>query len=89
MSDIEKIIREIVAAISGLPPNMPGHSNLYLDLGVASLQALQLLRSLEERFNLNVPDEEFVDATSIDALTLLIVSALSAAGEAAEKFPNA
>jgi acyl carrier protein len=89
MSDIEEKVRQIVGGISGLPPNMQGHSNLYLDLGVASLHALQLLNTLEERFNVNIPDEDFVDATSIDALTLLIVSAVSAAGESAEKSANA
>lgn len=34
-------------------------------LGVASVYALQLLAELEQAFGVSIPDEDFVEATSI------------------------
>ena len=76
MDTIETKVRTIVAEISNLPPDMPATANLYLDLGVASVHALQLLTELEERFGVAIPDDRFVEATSIDDLTVLMSSLL-------------
>jgi len=81
MDPIETKVRAIVAEISNLPADMPADANLYLDLGVASIHALQLLTELEERFGVAIPDDRFVEATSINELTALM-SRL--AGERAE-----
>lgn len=72
MNNTESSIRQIVADIAGLPPETPADANLYLDLGVASVQAMQLLIELEERFDVQVPDEEFVEATSITQLVRMV-----------------
>lgn len=72
MNNTESSIRQIFAEIAELPPDIPADANLYLDLGVASVQAMQLLVGLEERFDVQVPDEEFVEATSITQLVRMI-----------------
>ena len=68
----ETRIREIVTAVAELPPDAPADANLYLDLGVASVHAMELLMELEDKFEVQVPDEEFVEATSIAQLTAMV-----------------
>jgi len=72
MSTVEQRIREIITNITGLQSDIPGDANLYLDLGVGSMYALQLLSELEQQFGVSIPDEDFVDATSIDELTAMM-----------------
>ncbi len=72
MDSVESKIRAIVASISNLSTDMPADANLYLDLGVASVHALQLLTELEDQFGVAIPDDRFVDATSINDLTALM-----------------
>lgn len=70
--DVEAGIRKIVSELSGIPENADPHADLYLDLGMASVHALQLLTELEDRFGIQIPDDEFVEATSIEKLTALV-----------------
>jgi acyl carrier protein len=72
MTPVETKVRAIVANISNLPSDMPADANLYLDLGVASVHALQLLTELEDQFGVAIPDDRFVEATSINDLTALM-----------------
>ena len=72
MNDTESKIRQILAEIAELSTDVPAEANLYLDLGVASVHAMQLLTELEGRFDVQVPDEEFVEATSIAELTRMV-----------------
>jgi acyl carrier protein len=72
MTSVETKVRAIVADISNLPVDMPADANLYLDLGVASVHALQLLTELEDQFGVAIPDDRFVEATSINDLTALM-----------------
>jgi acyl carrier protein len=82
MDNIENKVRETISRISGLPFDMPGDANLYLDLGVASVHALQLLADLESEFDVSIPDEDFVEATSVLQLASLMRSLTgSAVGE--------
>ncbi|MEJ7608513.1 MAG: acyl carrier protein [Bryobacteraceae bacterium] len=83
MISAESKIREIVARITGLMADIPGDANLYLDLGVASVYALNLLTELEQEFDAAIPDEDFVEATSIAQLAALMdrLTADNAPGE--------
>jgi acyl carrier protein len=82
MDTTQKKVREIVASVTGLPSDVAADANLYLDLGVASVHALQLLAELERQFGVSVPDDEFVEATSIAQLTTMMSELLvSGAGE--------
>jgi len=77
----ETTIRQIVAKVTALAPDTSGDADLYLDLGVASVHALELLTGLEAAFGIGVPDEEFVEATSINKLTTMITSLMNNAKE--------
>lgn len=69
---IEAGIRQTVSELCGLPEDVDRDADLYLDLGVASAHALQLLVQLEERFGVQIPDDRFVEATSIGKLSAMI-----------------
>jgi acyl carrier protein len=84
MDRIEPRIREIVTNVSGVSSEAPGSADLYLDLGVASVHALKLLTELEQSFGITIPDEDFVDATSIDKLVALTTRLVKGAKETAD-----
>ena len=71
-SAIERTVRSIVAAVSNVPEDAAADADLYLELGMPSIQALALLQDLEQHFGITIPDEEFVTSTSITKLTLTL-----------------
>lgn len=75
--EIERSIRKIVGAVSGLSEHADADADLYLDLGMASVHALALLTELEERFGVPIPDDQFVEATSIAKLTATLSALLN------------
>jgi acyl carrier protein len=46
--------------------------DLYRDIGVKSTAALDLLLSLEEEFDVSIPDQDFGDARTVTLLVNLI-----------------
>lgn len=79
MNPTEAKVREVVTTITGLPQDVPADANLYLDLRVASVHALSLLVELETQFGVAIPDDDFVEATSIQALSSLMTKLSSGA----------
>ena len=78
--ELEAQIREAVALQGGFEPDFPAEADFYADLGMASVKAMQLLVELEDQFGVRIPDEEFVQATSLEALTALIAGLKDSAG---------
>ena len=76
-TEIERSIRTIIVAVSGLSEHADADADLYLDLGMASVHALALLTELEERFGVPIPDDQFVEATSIAKLTATLSALLN------------
>jgi acyl carrier protein len=64
----------VVARIAKIPDAsaIPRDQDLYLDIGVKSTAALDLLLSLEEEFNVSIPDQAFGDARTVTSLVTLI-----------------
>jgi acyl carrier protein len=81
MDSLESRIRGLIARVSGISPTVPGDADLYLDLGVASVHALELLTQLEQVFSIRIPDDDFVEATSIDRLVILVGRLAAGNGE--------
>jgi acyl carrier protein len=67
-------IAEVVARVAKVadPSAIPGDKDLYRDIGVKSTAALDLLLSLEEEFNVSIPDQAFGDARTVSSLVALI-----------------
>jgi acyl carrier protein len=69
---MEQKLRQLLVQICQLPPDFDRAAHLYLDLGVPSVKAIELLSELEERFRVQVPDEQFVEAVSLEKLTMMM-----------------
>jgi acyl carrier protein len=66
---IETSVREIVSAISRQNLTAVGsNDDLVEALGVDSLQGLQILASVEKRFDIRLPDEELIRMRTIGAI---------------------
>ncbi len=78
MNDTERRIRTILNRVGGIPEDASDTADLYLDLGLASVHALQMLTELEEGFSIHIPDERFVEATSISRLSDIVSELASA-----------
>jgi len=72
LQDIDRNIRQLLAELSSIPMETDQNADLYRDLGMPSVKAMELLMRLEETFNVTVPDDSFVEATTIRKLTDLI-----------------
>jgi acyl carrier protein len=83
MENLSQNLRSLLMEIAELPPDFSAGANLYLDLGVPSVKAMQLLMELEDRFEVQIHDEQFIEATSLDTLTDLMNNLLTSKGEAA------
>ena len=67
-------VTEIVARIAKVddPASIGVEQDLYRDVGVKSTAALDLLLSLEEEFDVSIPDESFGDARTVGSLAKMI-----------------
>jgi acyl carrier protein len=72
MPDTERKVREVIARVATLPDGFSASADLFKDLGVKSIAALDLLLSLEEEFGVSISDEAFGDARSLDKLVVLV-----------------
>lgn len=67
-------VRRLMEETARMPQGADADAHLYDDLGVASVDALMLLEAVEERFRIRVPDERWIEATSIRRVTDLVRS---------------
>ncbi len=65
-------VSKLVAAVVRVKPPYTGAENLYNDLGLESVQALNLLLALEDEFGIHLDDRKFVKCTTIEALVSLV-----------------
>jgi acyl carrier protein len=72
--DLSNRITLVVARVAKVkdPAVIESDKDLYRDIGVKSTAALDLLLSLEEEFNVTIPDQEFGDARTVSSLADLI-----------------
>ena len=70
--ELKERVRSVVATVTGLPADFSAEADLYLQLAVPSVKAIQLLLQLEESFAITIPDDSFVQATTLDALTAMV-----------------
>jgi acyl carrier protein len=66
-------VAKVVAKVAKLDGQaIAADKDLYRDIGVKSASALDLLLSLEEEFNVSIPDQQFGDARTVASLASLI-----------------
>ncbi len=69
---LELELRQVLSGLAQLPEEFSAQADLYADLGMPSVKAMQLLLELEDRFGISVPDEDFVEATTLEKLADLV-----------------
>lgn len=72
MEALQNELRQLLMELAALPEGFDAKADLYSELGVASMKAMELLMELEDRYQVSVPDEEFIQATSLQALAEMI-----------------
>lgn len=72
--ELSSRIAQVVARVAKVndPAAIAGDKDLYRDIGVKSTAALDLLLSLEEEFEVTIPDQAFGDARTVRSLADLI-----------------
>ena len=69
MSDIEQEVVSIVARIAKVPPaRLTRDTDLKSELNIDSLQGLQIIAALEQRFDVVLRDEDLDNYTSVGAI---------------------
>jgi acyl carrier protein len=72
---VEDKIRAIVRRVAPyVGESFDGSADLYREVGVKSLAALDLLLSLEEEFGVTIEDEAYGEARSVHKLATLVRS---------------
>jgi len=69
MQELEPQLRQMMVELCALQPDFNRTADFYLDLAVPSVKAMELLMELEERFSVSVPDDDFVEARSLERLS--------------------
>jgi acyl carrier protein len=69
---MEEDLRQILVEVCGIAPDFDRTAHLYFTLGVPSVKAMLLLMVLEEHFGIQVPDEQFVEAVTLEKLTAMV-----------------
>jgi acyl carrier protein len=70
--ETEKKIRSILRRVARLEGEYAAGADLFRDLGVKSVAALDLLLTMEEEFGLAIEDAAFGQARSVSALVALV-----------------
>jgi acyl carrier protein len=68
----ENRIRAILRRVARVEGAYSADADVYRDLGVKSIAAIDLLLSLEEEFGVAIGDEAFANARSVKALVGLV-----------------
>ena len=73
--DVANGLREIMAARLGLPPEqLVPEARLVEDLGLDSLDAVELAISVERKFDIEVPEEELTKLKTVADMVALVES---------------
>ena len=73
--DVANGLRQIMAARLGLPPEqLVPEARLVEDLGLDSLDAVELAISVERRFDIEVPEEELTKLKTVADMVALVES---------------
>jgi len=68
MSTLHDEVRRVIAEIGEIedPKRILGDADLFADLGLDSMQALEIVLEIEKRFSIQIPEEALRDIRSLD-----------------------
>jgi acyl carrier protein len=85
MNNIAQSVIEIIAKETSLPPEEISLDSTLQDMNVHSLDGIQIIFEIEDRFNINIPESEAQHATGtvrqlIEGVERLVAEKTAAAG---------
>lgn len=81
-TSIEAEVKSIIAERLGVTADrVEDHQRINEDLGIDSLEMLLIAESIEERFDLEIPDEMLAKSLTVEAIVDSLLQALSLKGE--------
>jgi len=72
MTQLETELRQIISTVGEIPAEFPSAADLYRDLHLASFKSVDLLMALEERYKVAIPDDQYIEATTLERLTAMM-----------------
>ena len=72
-NDIQQQVRKIIARVGRLDEGFSAKADVFRELGVESMAALDLLLQIEEEWGISIADEEFRYARTLEQMALLVV----------------
>ena len=79
-NEIRLEIKKLVASITEREAEEIPDAALFLtELGIDSLMAMEVMVAMDKKFHINIPEEEFMQATNVDQAVLMVTRHLNAA----------
>ncbi len=83
LDPLEKKVIELIAQKKRIPPESVSLDSTFLDLGIDSLDGMDLLFTFEETFKLTIPDEVAQQMRSVRQVVDALRAALAGSPQAA------
>ena len=71
-------IAELVGKIGKVQGEVPPDKDIYADLGVESVNSIEILLALEDQFGIAIDDTQFIKARTVQLLIDLVLHAKAA-----------
>ncbi len=78
-NDIQQQVRTIIARIGKFDEGFSAKADVFRELGVESMAALDLLLQIEEEWDISIADEAFSQARTLEQMAALVVRVRSEA----------
>lgn len=77
---LKEEIRALIAEIIERDASEIGDTRALRDLGVDSMQAIEIISDIERRYQVKIPEADFKRVTNLESVTALLAEKLSARG---------
>jgi acyl carrier protein len=71
-------ITAVIRSVGKVPGEVPLDKDLYSDVGVKSIDSIEILLALEDRFGIAIDDTQFIKARTVRLLTNLVLTTRAA-----------
>lgn len=79
-SELKESLRALIADIIEVDPAKVEDNTALRDLGVDSMQAIEIISDLERRYQIRIPEADFKRVTNLQSVTELLAEKLAARG---------
>jgi acyl carrier protein len=67
-------VKKLIASVTEREPEEVSDTDLFIeDLGIDSLMAMEVMVSMDRKFRIDIPEEEFVNATNVDQAVAMVL----------------